>query len=61
MWIIVHELNLVLQSLSGKELEPGGNSVIHRGTGKTMNMRLGENNFRNSKYFESETGGNFFR
>lgn len=56
MWIIVHKLNLVHQSLSGKELdneyEPAGNSVVHRGTGNTMNMRFGKNNSRSSKYFK---------
>lgn len=54
MWIIVHKLNLVHQSLSGKELEyePAGNLVVHRGTGKTMNMRFGKNNSRSSKYFK---------
>lgn len=61
MWIIVHKLNLVHQSLSGKELEyePAGNSVVHRGTGKTINMRFGKNNSRVLNILKSKTGGNF--
>lgn len=61
MWIIVHKLNLVHQSLSGKELEyePGGNSVVHRGTGKTMNMRFGKIILEVLNILKSKTGGNF--
>lgn len=61
MWIIVHKLNLVHQSLSGKEFEyePAGNSVVHRGTGETITWDWGKIILEVLNILKSKTGGNF--